>query len=62
MGDEVVLLPAVNTNVFYEMILSSSMCANRVTQSTQNNKFAVSSQYLKENRKNEVYFLLVDKH
>ena len=35
---------------------------SRVTQSTQNNKLAISSQYLKENGKNKVYFLLADKH
>ena len=52
----------INTKVFYKMILSFWVCATRVTQSTQNNKFAISSQYLKENGKNEVYFLLVDKH
>ena len=34
----------------------------RHAQSTQNNKFAISLQYLKENWKNEVDFLLADKH
>ena len=38
------------------------MCVTRVAQSTQNNKFAISLQYLKENGKNEVDFLLADKH
>ena len=31
------------------------------SQSTQNNKFAISFQYLKDNRKNKVDFLLADK-
>ena len=51
----------INMKVFYKVILSFWVCATTVTQSTQNNKFAISWQYLKENRKNEVYFLLVDK-
>ena len=48
--------------VFYKITLSFWVCATRVTQSIKNNKFAISSHYLKENRKNEAYFLLVDKH
>ena len=52
----------IYTKVFYKMILSFWVCATRVTQSTQKNKFTISLQYLKENGKNEVYFLLVDKH
>ena len=52
----------INTKVFYKMIISFWVCLTRVTQSTQNNKFAISLQYLKENGKNEVYFLLADKH
>ena len=41
----------VNTKVFYKVL----------AQSTKINKFAISLQYLKENRKNEVNFLLADK-
>ena len=52
----------INTKVFYKMILPFWVCATRVTQSTQNKKFAISLQYLKENGKNEVYFLLAEKH
>ena len=58
MGDEVILLLADK----YYMILSFWVCANRVTQSTQNNKFVISLQYLKENGKIEVDFLLSDRH
>ena len=38
------------------------MCVVRHTQSFQNNKFAISLQYLKENVKDEVNFLSADKH
>ena len=43
------------------MILSW-MCVTRFAQSTQNKKFAIYLQYLKENKKNKVDFLLPDKH
>ena len=52
----------INTKVFYKMILSFWVFATRPPQSTQNNKFAISFQNPKENRKNEVDFLLADKH
>ena len=61
-GDKVVLLPVDKYQSFLKMILSFWVCATRVTQRTQNNKFAILLQYLKENGKNEVYFLLADKH
>ena len=51
----------INTKVFYKVIVFW-MCVIRLVQSTQNNKFAIYLQYLKENQKNEVDFLLVDKH
>ena len=38
------------------------MCVARHAQSTQNNKLTISVRYLKENVKDEVYFLPVDKH
>ena len=38
------------------------MCVARLAQSTQNDMFVISSQYLKENTKDEVDFLPVDKH
>ena len=58
MDDEVVLLPADN----YKVLVSFWICVSRLAQSTQNNKSAISLQYLKENEKNEVVFLLSDKH
>ena len=38
------------------------MCVTRHSQSTQNNKFAISLQYLKKELSDEVDFLLADKH
>ena len=52
----------INTNISYEVLVSFWVCGNRLFQSTQNNKFATSFQYLKENGKNEVGFILADKH
>ena len=51
----------INTKVFYKLIVWIWVCVPRHAQSTQNNKFAISLQYLKENVKDEVYFLPVDK-
>ena len=52
----------INPKVFYEAIESFWVCVTRLVQSTQNNKFAISLQYLKKNGKNKVDFLLADKH
>ena len=38
------------------------MCVSRHAQITQNNKFAISLQYLKKELSDEVDFLHVDKH
>ena len=38
------------------------MCISRYAQSTQNNKFAISLQYLKKEKSDEVDFLHADKH
>ena len=59
-GVEVVLLFAIFTKVFYKVIVFW-MCVTRLAQITQNNKFAISLQYFKENGKNEVDFLPADK-
>ena len=48
----------INMEVFYKLILSFYKHA----QSTQNNKFAISLQYLKKDVSDEVDFLHVDKH
>ena len=57
------LLPTVkNAKVFYKVLVSFWVCVTRLVQSTQNTKFAISLQYVKENGKNEAGFLLADKH
>ena len=43
MGNEVDFLPAKNAKVFYKAIVSPSVCVDRLAQSTQNNKFAISA-------------------
>ena len=48
----------IDTKVFYKVIVSFWVCVSRHAQNTQNNKFAISLQYLKENGKNEVDFSL----
>ena len=55
-GDENALLPADKYESFYKALVPFWMCVSRLAQSTQNNKFAISLQYLKENGKNEVVF------
>ena len=52
----------INTKIFYELIVSLWLCVVRHAQSTQNNIFAISLQYLKENVKDEVDFLPADEH
>ena len=42
-------------------MVSLWLCAARHAQSNQNNKFAITLEYLKENMKDEVDFLPVDK-
>ena len=48
--------------VFYELILLFWVCLTKHAQSTQNNKFAISLQYLKKDVCDEVDFLHADKH
>ena len=43
-------------------VVSLWVCVARHAQSTQNNKFAISLQHLKENIKDEVDFWSEDKH
>ena len=46
----------------YKLIASLWVCIARHPQSTQNNKFTISLQYLKENIKDEADVLHKDKH
>ena len=52
----------VNAEVFFKLIVSPWVSVARHTQSTQNNKLAISMQYLKQNVNDEVVFLPEDKH
>ena len=54
-------LKKVDWKVLYKMIVSLSVCVARQAQSAKNNKFAISLQHLKENLKDKVDFLPVDK-
>ena len=47
---------------FFKMILSFLVCVARHAQITQNNKFAISLQYLKKEVSREVDFFNGDKH
>ena len=38
----------INIEVFYKLIVSFRVCVNRHAQSTQNNKFSISLQYLQK--------------
>ena len=63
VGDEVDFLPADKHESFLLVEVSPWVCIARQAQSSQNNKFVISLQYLKENVKNEVdFFLPADKH
>ena len=55
-GMKLIFWLQINTNAFYMLIVSLWVCVARHVQSTQNNKFAISLQYLKENLKDEVNF------
>ena len=62
IGFEVDFFACRQTQVFYKFIVSLWVCIARHAQSIQNNKFAISLQYLKENLKNEFVFLHADNH
>ena len=49
----------INIEVFYKLIVSLWVCMVRHAQSTQNNNFILSLQYLKENVKDRVDFSLL---
>ena len=61
-GMKLIFCLQINRYIFYKLIISVCLCIAKHVQSTQNNKFAISLQYLKENVKDEVDFLLADKH
>ena len=49
----------INTKSFYQLVVSLWLCMARHSQSTQNNNFIISLQYLKENVKDGVDFSLL---
>ena len=50
-----------NIKVFYQLTVSFLLVLARCAQSTQNNKFVISLQYLRKEGKAEVDFLQADK-
>ena len=62
MGDQVDFLPADKHKSFLKVDSITLVVVARHAKSTQNNKFAISLQYLQENLKDEVGFLPADKH
>ena len=50
-----------NIKVFYQLTVSFLLVLARYVQSTQNNKFVISLQYLRKEGKAEVDFLQADK-
>ena len=47
-GDAVDFFPQINTKLFYSLIVKLWLCIARYVQITQNSKFVISLQYLKE--------------
>ena len=62
MGDDVDLLPADKHESCFKLIVLLCVCEARHAPSTENNKFAMSFEYLKKSLKNEFDFLPADKH
>ena len=52
----------INIKEFFKLILSFQVCVARHAQIIQNNKFAISLQYLKKEVSNEADFWHADKH
>ena len=61
MGMELIFCLQINIKVFYKVIVSLWVYVARHAQSIQNDRFTIPLQYVKENVKNEVNFLLADK-
>ena len=62
MGNEVDFLPADKHKSFLQVDNITLDVQSQSSQSIQNNKFAISLQYLKENLRDEFDFLPADKH
>ena len=61
-GVKLILRLQMDTLVFYKLIVSLWVCLARHAQITQNNKLAISVQYLNKELSDEVDFLHADKH
>ena len=61
MGLKLIFCLQIKTKVFCKLIVSLWVWVARHAQSTQNNKFTISLQYLREDVKDEVDFLPADK-
>ena len=59
-GMKLIFCLQIKAKVFYKLLVSIWVGEARHAQRTQNNKFAISLQYLKENVKDEVDFLPAD--
>ena len=57
-GDAVDFFLEINTKLFYNLIVKLWLCIARYVQITQNSKFVISLQYLKENVQDKVDFCL----
>ena len=51
----------INTKVFSKLLVSLWVCRSGHAQNTQNNKFAISLRYLKENVKDQVNIFPAEK-
>ena len=61
-GMKLIFCLKINSKVFYKLIASLWVRIARLAWSTQNSKFTISLQYLKEKVKDEVDLLPADKH
>ena len=59
---ELIVYMKINIEAPYKLILQFLVDVARLIQSTQNNKFKKSLEYLKKEVKNDVNFLHIDKH
>ena len=61
MGMKLIICLQIDIKVFYKMTVSLWVLIARHTQRTQNNRFIIFLEYVKENVKDKVDFLPADK-
>ena len=59
---KLIIFLLINVKGFFKMILTFQVCATRYVQITQNNKSAISLQYLKKEVSDDAAYLHPDKH